>query len=155
MAKRTKPKRTPSQIGKANQRQGKKGQAEWAKLCRKYGIEARSGREIDCVLPGCHVEVKYREKVNVDDALDQAVCDRGSKIPLVAFREKYERNWTVAMLVENLLDMLDPEGFVREPDVTVQMDAEEWLIEVYVPWAKVHGYLPSGLEELAQRNENK
>jgi len=44
---------------------------------------------------------------------------------------------------------------VREPDVTVQMDAEEWLIEVYVPWAKVHGYLPSGLLELARKEEAK
>lgn len=60
------------------------GEREVASMLREYGYKARRGQQYsgangdaDVVgLPGIHIEVKRREKLNIYDAIDQAKRDR-------------------------------------------------------------------------------
>lgn len=67
---------------------GKRGELEFARLCRANGYEVRrtaqycgnTGEAADCIgLPGIHIEVKRVEHLNIDDALDQARRDAEAK----------------------------------------------------------------------------
>lgn len=51
-------------------------------------------------LPGIHIEVKRREKLNIYDAIDQAKSDRKpEKLPAV-FHRKNHCEWLVTMPLE-------------------------------------------------------
>jgi hypothetical protein len=50
-------------------------------------------------LPWIHFEVKAVEKLNVQDAMDQARRDAGTKIPVVAHKRSF-REWLVTMTAE-------------------------------------------------------
>ena len=88
---------------------GKRGELETAHLLQKYGYEARRGQQFsgangdpDVVgLPGIHIEVKRVEKLNIDEALEQAIRDkRESEIPIVMHR-KNRTEWKVTMLFDD------------------------------------------------------
>lgn len=77
-------------------RKGKVGELEAAKEIRRlFGVEARRGNQfcggpespdIVCDIPGIHFEVKRRERLRIMDAVNQAVDDCGSNIPIVLTR---------------------------------------------------------------------
>lgn len=95
---------------------GKRGELEFARLCRANGYEVRrtaqycgnTGDAADCIgLPGIHIEVKRVEHLNIDDALAQATRDAaasGDKIPIVAHRRNNMR-WKITMDAENWFEL--------------------------------------------------
>lgn len=91
---------------------GKAGEREWRDELRKLGCEnARRGRQFsgspdspDVVngIPGTHVEVKREERLNVYDAIDQAVRDSGARVPYVAHRRN-RRPWLITIRAQDLV----------------------------------------------------
>lgn len=97
-------------MGKMSRDKGKRGEREWAKICRDNGYECRrtsqycgkTGEAADVIgLPGVHIEVKRVERLNIENAMSQAVRDsENGKIPIVAHR-KNNCPWLVTMLAED------------------------------------------------------
>ena len=90
---------------------GARAERSWAKKCREEGFEsARRGRQyaghedapdVRCDdLPMMHFEVKHVEKLNVQNAIDQACRDCGEKIPVVAHKKNHS-GWLVTMKAED------------------------------------------------------
>jgi hypothetical protein len=94
---------------------GKRGERQWRDELRAQGFAARRGQQFsgspdspDVVcddLPWIHFEVKAVERLNIEDAMEQARrdCGRGApagqKIPIVAHRRNF-RAWLVTMTAE-------------------------------------------------------
>lgn len=88
---------------------GKRGELEIANILKSYGYNTRRGQQYCGVsgdadvigLPGIHIEVKRVEKLNIDNAIEQATNDaRFGEIPTV-FHRKDRKQWLVTMpLVE-------------------------------------------------------
>jgi len=88
---------------------GKRGERQWRDELRGNGYEARRGQQFsgssespDVVcdqLRWAHFEVKAVEKLNVQDAMDQATHDCAGKVPIVAHRRNF-RGWLVTMTAE-------------------------------------------------------
>ena len=95
-----------------NSRQkGARGEREWAAFCREQGYDCRrtaqycgkTGDAADVVgLPGIHQEVKRVERLNIEEAVLQAVRDafKSGGIPVVAHR-KNNAEWLVTMRAED------------------------------------------------------
>ena len=84
---------------------GAAGERELAGKLRDYGYNARRGQQYsgangdaDVVgLPGIHIEVKRAERLNIDEAMEQARRDaREGEIPAV-FHRKNGQPWKVTM----------------------------------------------------------
>lgn len=98
---------------------GAAGEREWAKFLYVItGFAARRGQQFaggpdspDIVggIPGTHCEVKRVEKLNIDNAMEQAVRDCGSKIPYVAHR-KNNKSWLITI---RALDLVKFAALVR------------------------------------------
>ena len=97
---------------------GKRGEREIVNILKDYGLTARrtaqycgkSGDAADVAveeLKGVHWEVKYVEKLNIWDAIDQAVRDCGERTPIVAHR-KNGKPWVVTMFLEDYLRLAVP-----------------------------------------------
>lgn len=91
---------------------GKAGEREFAKeLGLALGVKARRGvqyqgspdsPDIVCKeLEGLHFEVKRVEKLNLGNAMAQAVKDSGEKIPLVAHRRNRDQ-WLLSLRLQDL-----------------------------------------------------
>jgi Holliday junction resolvase len=88
---------------------GKRGERQWRDELRAEGYAARRGQQFsgspgspDVIsedLPWIHFEVKAVERLNIEDAMDQARRDCGVKIPIVAHRRSF-RPWLVTMTAE-------------------------------------------------------
>ena len=92
---------------------GKRGELEAAHELQKYGYDARRSQQYaginndaDVVgLPGVHIEVKRVEKLNIDEALEQAIRDkREHEIPIVMHR-KNRTKWKVTMLFDDWINL--------------------------------------------------
>lgn len=88
---------------------GCKGERELAKILRDYGYMARRGQQYsgangdaDVVgITGVHIECKRVERLNIHDAMNQAVRDaREGEIPVVMHR-KNRTEWIVTMRLED------------------------------------------------------
>jgi Holliday junction resolvase len=100
---------------KNGNRKGKAGEREFARLLRDHGWgEARRGQQYNGIdgqdvvgLPGCHVEVKRVERLNVDAAMAQAIRDAASDcaLPIVAHRRN-NKPWLVTMPAVDFLNLL-------------------------------------------------
>ena len=103
---------------------GKRGEREWAAFCREQGFEAaRRGKQYNGLdgedvvgIPGLHLEVKWDQRLNVDEAMAQSIRDGDEDvIPVVAHRKnlerskegkaKFYRNWKVTMRGEDFLQL--------------------------------------------------
>ena len=70
-------------MGKSQREKGKRGERELAKLLKDHGYSCRRGQQYcgsngdaDVVgLPGIHIECKRVERLNLEDAMRQAVDD--------------------------------------------------------------------------------
>lgn len=91
---------------------GKRGELELAKKLREYGYDTRrsvqysgANGDADVVgLPGVHIEVKRRERLNLEDAMAQSKHDaRPDEIPVVMHR-KNNCEWLVTM---RLIDWME------------------------------------------------
>ena len=91
-------------------RKGKVGEREWRDVMRENGfLQARRTQQfcgtagdsdVTCPeLPNFHWEVKRVEKLNLNDAMAQAIRDCGSKMPVVAHR-KNNCPWLVTVTAD-------------------------------------------------------
>ena len=94
---------------------GKRGELEWAKLCREHGFEevrrtaqycGNTGEASDCVgLPFIHQEVKNVERLNIRAAMFQAENDaREGEIPIVAHKQN-RKPWLVTMNADDFFKL--------------------------------------------------
>src|SRR6516162_2589686 len=106
---------------------GKRGERQWRDELRANGYAARRGQQFsgspdspDVIcdeLSWLHFEVKAVERLNIEDAMDQARRDAMSasrsechevgraKVPLVAHRRNFRR-WLVTMDAETFFEFL-------------------------------------------------
>lgn len=98
-----------------NSRQkGKRGELEVVHLLKEYGFEARRGQQYsgangdaDVIgLPGYHIEVKFREQLNLDAALDQARRDAPPGAIPTVFHRKSRTPWKVTLDAEAFLEII-------------------------------------------------
>lgn len=94
-----------------SKQKGKRGELEAAHELNKYGFDCRrtaqyNGKELDSKadvvgLPGIHVEVKRNERLNISEAVEQAIRDhKGDELPAV-FHRKNGKPWLVTMTLED------------------------------------------------------
>lgn len=105
-------------MGKSQREKGKRGERELAGHLRDYGYDCRRGQQYcgrsggaDVVgLPGIHIECKRVERLNLHDAMDQAVRDTGALpeeerlLPAVFHRRDHEE-WLVTMRLEEWIHL--------------------------------------------------
>lgn len=96
-------------MGKAQREKGKRGEREFASLCRSYGYQARRGQQYagangdaDVVgLPGIHVEVKRVERLDLLGAMSQSKAEaKEDELPIVAHRRN-NAGWLITMAAED------------------------------------------------------
>lgn len=97
-----------------SKRKGKNGELEFSRLCREQGYDCRrtaqycgnTGEAADVIgLPGIHVEVKRVERLNISEAMGQAIRDaKSGDIPLVAHRRSHEP-WLATMRLEDWFEL--------------------------------------------------
>ena len=84
---------------------GARGERELSKVLNLYGYDCRRGQQFcgsngdaDVVgLPGIHIECKRVERLNLSDAMSQAISDaKMGNIPTVFHRKNHEE-WLVTM----------------------------------------------------------
>lgn len=89
---------------------GKRGELAWSRLCRSMGYDVRRTAQFcgnneagaaDCVgIKGVHQEVKFVERLNIQDAMDQSIRDarlaKKGEIPIVAHKRS-NCEWLVTM----------------------------------------------------------
>lgn len=92
---------------------GKKGEREFAKLCRDHGFaNARRGQQFSGIegkdvvgLEGIHIEVKRVERLNIEEALQQSIRDsKEDEIPIVAHRRNREE-WKITMRADDFFKL--------------------------------------------------
>lgn len=101
-------------MGKSSQRKGAKGEFELAAILREYGYECDRGGSLTfgevpdiTGLPGIHIEDKRVERLNVGEAMDQAIRDSGRMkdgIPAL-FHRKNRKPWLVTMRLSDWLQL--------------------------------------------------
>lgn len=100
-------------MGKSEREKGARGERELANLLRdQYGYETRRGmvflHQSDMIgLPGIHPEVKRVERLNIWEAMKQAVIEAAKRqdgIPAV-FHRKNRSEWLVTMRLEDWIDL--------------------------------------------------
>lgn len=94
---------------------GKRGERQWRDELRANGYTARRGQQFsgspdspDVVcdeLGWIHFEVKAVERLNIEDAMEQARRDGTRKTPVVAHRRSHRR-WLVTMDAETFFQFL-------------------------------------------------
>ena len=92
---------------------GKRGERELAKALKEYGYDCRRGQQFcgangdaDVIgLDGIHIECKRVERLNIDDAMAQAIRDRKvDEFPTV-FHRKNNCKWLVTMTLEDWIEL--------------------------------------------------
>lgn len=107
-------------MGKASRDKGKRGERELAGLLRDYGYDGcRRGQQYcggngdaDVVgLPGIHIECKRVERLNLFDAMKQAIADAAAKagqgrreLPAV-FHRRDRECWLVTMRLSDWIEI--------------------------------------------------
>ncbi len=118
---------------------GKRGERLWRDELRANGYTARRGQQFSgspdspdviCdALPWIHFEVKAVEKLNIEDAMDQARRDAvapkaQSKTPIVAHKRSF-RAWLVTMDSETFFKFLRGELPLDGTALRAKSDASE------------------------------
>ena len=93
---------------------GKNGELEFVKVCKEYGFDdcrrsqqyAGINNDADVVgLPDVHIEVKRVERLNVDNAIEQALKDKAEdEMPIVAHR-KNNKKWLITMTADDWFEI--------------------------------------------------
>ena len=100
-------------MAKNSRAKGAKGELELSNLLKEHGYKTRRGQQYcgangdaDVVgLDGIHIECKRVERLNIDDAMAQAVEDaREGETPAV-FHRKNRKGWLVTMRFEDWLTL--------------------------------------------------
>ena len=88
---------------------GARGERELARILRGYGYDCRRGQQYcgangdaDVVgLPGIHIECKRGQRLNIDEAMLQAIRDRREGEYPAVFHRKNNGKWMVTMLLDD------------------------------------------------------
>lgn len=101
-------------MGKASQRKGADGERELAAILRDHGYEIGRGGSLSfgevpdlSGLPGIHIEVKRVERLNIMEAMEQAMRDSEDFMdgaPTV-FHRRNRAPWLVTMLLDDWLSL--------------------------------------------------
>ena len=107
---------------------GKRGERLWRDELRANGYAARRGQQFcgsadspDVVcqeLSWIHFEVKCVERLNIEEAMEQARRECGGKTPVVAHKRNY-RAWLVTMSAETFFRLIrgdTPEAHHRDSE---------------------------------------
>lgn len=99
-------------MGKSSQRKGRAAERELAGILREHGFDAEPGRalnygtEPDVIgLPGCHLEVKRCERLQLPAWIEQAERDAArfkDGFPLIIFRQN-RQPWRVCLRLSDFL----------------------------------------------------
>lgn len=107
-------------MGKSQREKGKRGERELSNLLKDYGYDCRRGQQYcgtngdaDVVgLPGIHIECKRVERLNLYDAIQQAVNDTqaeqtalGREIYPSVFHRRNRGSWLVTMRLEDWMNL--------------------------------------------------
>lgn len=96
-----------------SKRKGKNGELELAKKLREYGYEARRSQQYagmngdaDVVgLPFIHCEVKRVERLNLYDAMAQAISDAKDGEKPTVFHRRNHCDWLVTMRFDDWIEL--------------------------------------------------
>ena len=101
-------------MGRASQRKGRTGELELAQLLQGYGYDVQPGQAVsygatpDLVgLSGVHIECKRNERLNVPEAMAQAVrdADRFRDGAPAVFHRRNRSGWLVTMRLPDWMKM--------------------------------------------------
>lgn len=101
-------------MGKASRDKGKRGELLLARFLREQGYDCRrtsqycgqTGDAADVVgLPGLHIECKFVERLNVREALTQAIRDAKTGLIPVLFHKRSREEWLVTMRAEDFMSI--------------------------------------------------
>lgn len=100
-------------MAKNSRNKGAAGERELANLLKEHGYKSRRGQQYcgangdaDVVgLDGIHIECKRVERLNIDDAMAQAVADAKEGEKPAVFHRKNRKGWLVTMPLEDWLEM--------------------------------------------------
>jgi len=91
---------------------GARGEREWAKYLRGLGYEtARRGQQYSGSpdspdvaegIPGTHPEVKRVERLNIHDAMNQAIVDGGDNVVPYVAHKRNRGEWLVTLRADDL-----------------------------------------------------
>ena len=91
---------------------GARGERELAKKLREYGYDCRRGQQYSGIegkdvvgLPGIHIECKRVERLNIYDAIAQAMRDAKSDEKPAVFHRKNNCEWLVTMRLEDWIEL--------------------------------------------------
>ena len=95
-----------------SRRKGADGERELAKKLKEYGYDTRRGQQYsgangdaDVVgLPGIHIECKRVERLNINEAMEQAARDCKYEGPAV-FHRKNDKPWLVTMRLNDWIKL--------------------------------------------------
>ena len=101
-------------MGSKSQRKGAAGERELASILRENGYDCSRGGSLSfgevpdlSGLPGIHVECKRVERLNVQEAMDQAIRDAERMqdgIPTL-FHRRNRKPWLVTMRLEDWISL--------------------------------------------------
>lgn len=100
--------------GRSSQRKGAEGEQELAALLREYGYPVERGGSLSfgevpdlTGLPGVHIEVKRVERLNVPEAMIQAVRDseRFHDGAPTLFHRRNRQPWLVTMRLDDWMNL--------------------------------------------------
>ena len=109
-------------MGKSSQRKGADGERELAAILRERGYDVERGGSLTygeipdlTGLPGVHIEVKRVERLNVGEAMSQAIRDseRFHDGAPALFHRRSRAPWLVTMLLEDWLRLYESSYTVR------------------------------------------
>ena len=101
-----------------SKKKGAAGERELANKLKEYGYDCRRGQQYcgangdaDVVgLPGIHIECKRVERLNVYDAISQAVSDAKKDESPAVFHRKNNCEWLVTMRIDDFMKLYTESG---------------------------------------------
>lgn len=95
-----------------SKRKGAKGERELANKLKEYGYNCRRGQQYNGLegedvvgLDYIHIECKRVEKLNLDEALEQAKRDSNDKQLPAVFHRKNNKKWKVTMELDDWIKL--------------------------------------------------
>ena len=103
-------------MSKMSRDKGKRGEREVATIIRSHGFEAQRGQQHcggsdspDVIhnIPDVYIEVKYREQLNVYEALEKVTKEAPIDSRPVVFHRRKRTGWLVSMDAEDFLYLME------------------------------------------------
>ncbi|HIX15252.1 MAG TPA: hypothetical protein H9740_05940 [Candidatus Hungatella pullicola] len=110
-------------MGKLQREKGKRGERELSSLLCEYGYNCKRGQQYcgaegnaDVIgLPGIHIECKRVERLNILDAIVQAVHDAKKGLLPAVFHRRDRSEWLVTMRLDDWIVLYREWEAGREP----------------------------------------